>query len=229
MRYPSKVEVDGIVIPIDTSFKTALRCLELADDTSISDEERALGLIYLLCDDIPKVNLNKLIKVLQKYLQCGDDTRKPPQKKDMDFKQDEKYILSSFIYDYGIDLESTDMHWWKFIDLLNGLSSECILSRIRDIRTMDISIYKDPKTRSRLLQARAQVALKHVPNKEEQEKIDEFERQLSNKLDDDDYLIGEWYGRRSSNKISNGDSQSSKKHKRLHHKIRATIKQISRA
>lgn len=191
MRYPSKVEVDGIVIPIDTSFKTALRCLELADDTSISDEERALGLIYLLCDDIPKVNLNKLIKVLQKYLHCGDDTRKPPQKKDMDFKQDEKYILSSFIYDYGIDLESTDMHWWKFIDLLNGLSSECILSRIRDIRTMDISIYKDPKTRSRLLQARAQVALKHVPNKEEQEIIDEFERQLSNKLDDDDYLIGE--------------------------------------
>lgn len=191
MRYPSKVEVDGIVISIDTSFKTALRCLELADDTSISDEERALGLIYLLCDDIPKVNLNKLIKVLQKYLQCGDDTRKPPQKKDMDFKQDEKYILSSFIYDYGIDLESTDMHWWKFIDLLNGLSSECILSRIRDIRTMDISIYKDPKTRSRLLQARAQVALKHVPNKEEQEIIDEFERQLSNKLDDDDYLIGE--------------------------------------
>lgn len=191
MKYPSKVEVDGIVIPIDTSFKTALRCLELVDDTSISDEERALGLIYLLCDDIPKVNLNKLIKVLQKYLQCGDDTRKPPQKKDMDFKQDEKYILSSFIYDYGIDLESTDMHWWKFIDLLNGLSSECILSRIRDIRTMDISIYKDPKTRSRLLQARAQVALKHVPNKEEQEIIDEFERQLSNKLDDDDYLIGE--------------------------------------
>lgn len=191
MKYPSKVEVDGIVISIDTSFKTALRCLELVDDTSISDEERALGLIYLLCDDIPKVNLNKLIKVLQKYLQCGDDTRKPPQKKDMDFKQDEKYILSSFIYDYGIDLESTDMHWWKFIDLLNGLSSECILSRIRDIRTMDISIYKDPKTRSRLLQARAQVALKHVPNKEEQEIIDEFERQLSNKLDDDDYLIGE--------------------------------------
>lgn len=191
MKYPSKVEVDGVVIPIDTSFKTALRCLELADDASISDEERSLGLIYLLCDDIPKVNLNKLIKVLQKYLQCGDDNRKPPQKKDMDFKQDEKYILSSFIYDYGIDLESTDMHWWKFIDLLNGLSSECILSRIRDIRTMDISIYKDPKTRSRLLQARAQVALKHVPNKEEQEIIDEFERQLSNKLDDDDYLIGE--------------------------------------
>lgn len=191
MKYPSKVEVDGIVISIDTSFKTALRCLELVDDTSISDEERALGLIYLLCDDIPKVNLNKLIKVLQKYLQCGDDNRKPPQKKDMDFKQDEKYILSSFIYDYGIDLESTDMHWWKFIDLLNGLSSECILSRIRDIRTMDISIYRDPKTRSRLLQARAQVALKHVPNKEEQEIIDEFERQLSNKLDDDDYLIGE--------------------------------------
>ena len=113
----------------------------------------------------------------------------------MDFEQDENYIISSFIYDYGIDLQTTDMHWWKFIDLLNGLSSECILSRVRDIRTMDISIYKDANTRNKILKARSQVALKikHKQTEEDKKLIDDFESKLSqtNKLEEDDYLIEE--------------------------------------
>lgn len=194
MTYPTKVEVDGVIIPIDTNYKTALRCLEVCEDTTISDQERAMAIIYLLCDDLPKVDLTKLLNKLQLYLQCGKVEQHPQGKRDMDFKQDEQYIYSSFIFDYGIDLDKESMHWWKFIDLLNGLSSDCILSRVRDIRTMDLSIYKDPKTKDRLLKARAQVALKQkvVQTKEEKEKEDRFEALLekgTNELDDDDYFI----------------------------------------
>lgn len=193
--YPTKVDVDGTIIQLDTSFKTALRCMEVVDDDSISDSERALAIIYLLTNDIPKVDLNKLLKVLQKYLQCGVENVAPSGKKDMDFEQDEQYIFSSFIYDYGIDLQQTDMHWWKFIDLLNGLSNECVLSRIREIRTMDVSVYKDAKTKDKILKARAQVALKikHKQTDEEKKLIDDFEAKLTkaNKLDEDDYLLEE--------------------------------------
>ncbi len=195
-KYPTKVEVDGKVIPIDTSFRTALRCMEVVDDDSISDEERAFAIIYLLTDDIPKVNLSKLLLVLKKYLQCGEDNpRQISKQRDMDFEQDEKFIISSFMFDYGIDLNKEDMHWWRFVDLLNGLSSDCILSRIRDIRTMDISIYKDAKTRERILKARQQVALKikHKETEEEKEHLAKFEAHFnnSNKLDEDDYLLEE--------------------------------------
>ncbi len=195
-KYPTKVEVDGKVIPIDTSFRTALRCMEVVDDDSISDEERAFAIIYLLTDDIPKVNLSKLLLVLKKYLQCGEDNpRQVSKQRDMDFEQDEKFIISSFMFDYGIDLNKEDMHWWRFVDLLNGLSSDCILSRIRDIRTMDISIYKDAKTRERILKARQQVALKikHKETEEEKEHLAKFEAHFnnSNKLDEDDYLLEE--------------------------------------
>lgn len=195
-KYPTKVEVDGKVIPIDTSFRTALRCMEVVDDDSISDEERAFAIIYLLTDDIPKVNLSKLLLVLKKYLQCGEDNQRQVSKqRDMDFEQDEKFIISSFMFDYGIDLSKEDMHWWRFVDLLNGLSSDCILSRIRDIRTMDISIYKDAKTRERILKARQQVALKikHKETEEEKEHLAKFEAHFnnSNKLDEDDYLLEE--------------------------------------
>ncbi len=193
--YPTKVQVDGVTIPLDTSFKTALRCMDVIDDDSIGDEERALAIIYLLTDDIPKVDLGKLLKLLSKYLQCGEEpNRHKSLIKDMDFKQDEKFIISSFMYDYGIDLESSDMHWWRFIDLLNGLSSECILSRVRDIRTMDLSVYKDAKTKERILKARAQVALKskHVETQEEREHREKFEAKFgTNTLDKDDYLLEE--------------------------------------
>ncbi len=193
--YPTKVQVDGATIPLDTSFKTALRCMHVIDDDSIGDEERALAIIYLLTDDIPKVDLGKLLKLLSSYLQCGEEpNRHRSLTKDMDFEQDEKFIISSFMYDYGIDLESSDMHWWRFIDLLNGLSSECILSRVRDIRTMDLSIYKDAKTKERILKARAQVALKskHVESEEERKHREKFEAKFNtNALDDDDYLLEE--------------------------------------
>lgn len=193
--YPTKVEVDGQIINLDTSFRTALRCLEVIDDDSISDSERAYAVIFLLTNDIPRVDLNKLMKVLQKYLQCGVENQTPSGKKDMDFEQDEQFIISSFIFDYGIDLQQTDMHWWKFIDLLNGLSSECILSRVRDIRTMDLSMYKDAKTRDKILKARAQVALKvkHKQTDEEKKLIEDFESRLANtnKLEEDDYLLEE--------------------------------------
>lgn len=195
-KYPTKVEVDGKIIQLDTSFRTALRCMEVMEDDNIGDEERALAIIYLLTDDIPKVDLNKLLTVLTKYLQCGEDnSRKVATQKDMDFEQDEKFIISSFMFDYGIDLNKEDMHWWRFVDLLNGLSSDCILSRVRDIRTMDLSIYKDAKTRERILKARQQVALKikHKETEEEKEHLAKFEALFnnSNKLDDDDYLLEE--------------------------------------
>jgi len=178
MTYPEFIEVEGKRYKLDTSYKTALRCFDVINDHSIDDTERAYAVIFLLLNEIPKENQEKILKVLKKYLQCGKTEIEQQHAKDMDFRQDEKYIQSSFIYDYNIDLSTTDMHWWKFIDLLDGLSSECILSRVRDIRTMDISIYKDLKTRERLMKAKYQVRLKQPETEEEKQLRERFERSL---------------------------------------------------
>lgn len=196
--YPKFIEVDNKRYPLNTSYKIALRCLEIIEDENINDTERSLAIIYLLLGDIPKsIDLERIQRLLVRYLQCGKENTEPnqnnAQEKDMDFIQDEKYIISSFMYDYKIDLSQEDMHWWKFIDLLDGLSSESILSRVRDIRTMDLTPYKDPKTRERLIKAKQQVALKHKRTKEEQEAIDAFEalfkKHGTNELDPDDEFL----------------------------------------
>ena len=39
-----------------------------------------------------------------------------------DWLIDSDYIYSAFLQQYGIDLETADMHWHKFLSLFNGLT-----------------------------------------------------------------------------------------------------------
>ena len=72
------------------------------------------------------------------------------------------------------------MHWWEFYNLLCGLSDKCVLSRVRFVRTFDISNIKDEKEKAKWIKQKEQVALKKEKIKTDEEKrLDElFERQL---------------------------------------------------
>ena len=88
----------------------------------------------------------------------------------MDYIQDMDYIKASFMSDYRIDLDNTQMHWWTFYNLINGLSNSelgncCILNRIRNLRNYDTSTIKDPKEKRKIEEAKKQVAL-HKKEKE---------------------------------------------------------------
>lgn len=93
-------------------------------------------------------------------MKCGKTTTSVQKSKiDMDFEYDMPYIVASFMSDYGIDLEKTDMHFWKFCELIGGLTEQSILSKIRDLRNTDLSEYKDPKIRAKLQKAMKNVEL----------------------------------------------------------------------
>jgi hypothetical protein len=159
--YPEYAEINGKQYKIDTSYKTALRCFEVINDETIHDYERALAVIYLLFDIVPQKDdeINAFLQKATYYLQCG----KKPQKnkeQDMDFEQDKGYIMSSFMSDYHIDLNNTDMHFWQFVDLIEGLTESSILNRVRDIRNYDLSQEKDEKRRKQLIESKKAVALK---------------------------------------------------------------------
>lgn len=177
---PEYVIVDGKKLKINTDFRVALKCQEVAEDTSINDYERALSVIYLLfgeeafsCDE------NKLLEYAIKYLKCGkeDEGGAPPKERDMDMLQDYDLIVASFMSDYQIDIEEREMHWWTFEKLLNGLTDKCILNRVRDIRTMDLNEVKDPKARRNLQIMKQQYKLREKPvriTKEQQDSANKF-------------------------------------------------------
>jgi hypothetical protein len=189
MNYPSKVKIEDKEYPIDTDFRIAIECNSIAMDTEIGDYERALAIIYKLFGDKgleDKQNHCKLLELAQKYLLCGKELNQDIKQDeiDMDFEQDMDYIEASFMSDYNIDLANTEMHWWKFYNLMNGLSNSemgncCVLNRVRNLRNYDTSEIKDVKERTKIEEAKQKVALKKKVKpltKEQQESAERFNK-----------------------------------------------------
>jgi hypothetical protein len=177
MTYPEYAEVAGVRYKINTDYREALRCFEVIDDPSICDEERALAVIYILFGEVPTEHLEDFLRIAGDYLRCGEkEETQVSGNKDMDFLEDEKYIVASFMSDYQIDLSRTDMHFWQYIHLIQGFTDRSVMSRVREIRNYDLEELKDPKLRNKMANAKRAVALPEKFTKAEQDAIDEFEK-----------------------------------------------------
>lgn len=177
MRYPEYAEVKGKKYKINTDYRVALRCFEVIEDTSISDQERALAVVFLLFGEVPMEDMGEFLRIAGDYLRCGEkEASQASQERDMDFNADEKYIVASFMSDYRIDLSSMDMHFWQYIQLIQGFTENAIMSRVRDIRNYDMNELKDPKARAKMAKAKTAVALPNKFSKDEQKAIEEFEK-----------------------------------------------------
>lgn len=178
--YPKYVEIEGKRYKINTDFRYALKCNQIAEDETVSDYERALAIIYTLFGDegldTPEHH-EKLLKMAKKYLSCNKEEEQTNDEPDMDYTEDYSYIKTSFRSDYGINLDQEQMHWWEFFDLMSGLSNSeigncCILNRIRNLRNYDTKDIKDPKERRKIEEAKKQVALKKYKKKPTDEQIE---------------------------------------------------------
>ena len=177
MRYPEYADVDGERYKINTDYRVALRCFKVIDDNTICDEERALAVVYLLFGFVPNSNVAEFLRIAGNYLRCGEQETTPETaERDIDFIADEKYIVASFMSDYKIDLSSVDMHFWQYIQLIQGFTDKAVMSRVREIRNYDLSELKDPKTRAKMIKAKEAVALPDKFSRDEQKAIEEFEK-----------------------------------------------------
>lgn len=192
MECPQYAKVNDKKYKINTDFRVAIECNEIAQDEKITDLERGLAVIYKLFGDEGIDNpqdYGKLLELAQKYLLCGKEYDiKNNEEPDMDYVEDMEYIEASFISDFGIDLTNSDMDWWKFNKLINGLSNSelgncCVLNRIRNLRNLKLSDIKDHKEREKIRKLKEQFALKKTKKekhltKEQQESADELNKML---------------------------------------------------
>lgn len=171
MNYPEYIEVNGKKIKINTDFRVALECNRIAQDDTIQDYERALAIIYLLFGEVvfDEENIkyqSKFLELAKKYLSCGKEIKDTGEEPDFDFEQDIELVRISFMSDYnGLDIKNTEMHFWEFMDRINGLSNSelgncCILNSVRNLRNFNTKDIKDPKEKKRIIEAKKRVALK---------------------------------------------------------------------
>ena len=189
--YPEYVEVYGTKYKINTDFRVALECNRIAEDKTIGDLERSLGIIYTLFGEealYTPEHHEKLLELAKKYLLCGKEyDTEANAKPDMDFEQDYGLIWASFMSDYsGMDIDKEEIHWWKFMDLMNGLSNSetgncCVLNRVRNLRNFDVKEIKDAKEKQRIMKAKQQFALKKLqkePTAEQRKRADDLYKKL---------------------------------------------------
>ena len=191
MNNPEYVKVGDKKYKINTDFRVAIECNNIAQDDSIGNTERPLAIIYKLFADEGLDNpqdWDKLLELATKYLTLNKDTSDVDNNTeiDMDFNEDMDYIEASFMSDYRIDLTTENMHWWKFYNLLEGLSNSelgncCVLNRVRNLRTFDLSQIKDSKERERLAKAKEMVALKST---KKEIKLTKEQEESMNKLNE---------------------------------------------
>ena len=191
MNNPEYVKIGDKKYKINTDFRVAIECNNIAQDDSIGDAERSLAIIYKLFGDEGLDNSQDWEKLLElgiKYLTLNKDTSDVDNNTeiDMDFNEDMDYIEASFMSDYKIDLTTEKMHWWKFYNLLEGLSNSelgncCVLNRVRNLRTFDLSQIKDNKERERLAKAKEMVALKST---KKEVKLTKEQEESMRKLDE---------------------------------------------
>ena len=83
-----------------------------------------------------------------------------PGKNLFSYEMDYPFILSGFLRDYGIDLETVEyLHWWKFRMLFDGLSEDTEIKQRIMYRGINPSDIKDKEERNRITKIQRKIQL----------------------------------------------------------------------
>lgn len=181
-KFPTMLNVGGTDCPINPGFRTVLRCYEIQGNKTELPEK---DLIRMLCLIYKKERLFSEAHIDQMFwfFSCGREKKKKSfprkiaginNKQPFDFAEDADLIYAGFLQQYGIDLQEEDMHWWKFMILLENLGSDTRLSRIMEYRTVDTASKYLSKEQRKFYQAMQRyygLDGKQVPEMSEQDRL----------------------------------------------------------
>lgn len=169
--------------PINSDFRIGIQIFQALNDNDLSGMERmykTYDLLFLDEDrktgepipfkdgdgqDIPLPDIQTAQDGIQWFLSGWymDNMVKDRKKeqKDMDYDIDQWRIFSAFLTQFGINLNTEDMHFWVFMGLLSTLE-ECAFTRIVDIRTKPIDPKMKPSDKQELRKVKERYALEEV-------------------------------------------------------------------
>ena len=150
--------------PVYTSFKNWIEISLILEDGGL-DDALNLAKILKLCykEKLPE-NIGSAILGMLSFLNGDTEFFVSPDKKSnqrlYSFRDDADVIFASFYKEYGIDLEKSDMHWYKFLALFRGLSDENPFKTLLKIRTADETKIKDAEKRRKLRELKSRYEIK---------------------------------------------------------------------
>ena len=145
-------ELDGL--PIRTDYRMMVMFEELLHDAEIPDRQKVVQGVQLLFEQDPQDWTAAWDALLWYYRggpepvrECSGARNRPSETAKRaapvyDFEQDAALIYAAFRQIYGVDLQAEALHWWAFRAMLLALPDTCLMGRIMQIRSVDVSKLK---------------------------------------------------------------------------------------
>lgn len=186
--FPASVIVNGVEYSIHADFHTVLRCFEIQGQKQELSESELLDMLKLFYNTNQLTATEDHVNKMFWFFSCGREKEKKKfprkiaginDKQPFDFKEDADLIYAGFMQQYGIDLQESNMHWWKFMILLENLGSGTRLQKVMEYRTVDTNNKDMSKKEKDFYKAMQRYyGLDRVPEKSE--KIKRIEEALLN-------------------------------------------------
>lgn len=154
--------------PIDTDFRIGVQISQIMEDKDLSDNEKwgtSAELLFRGIRPDPQYYSDAILWFLQEW--NHDNNKKAKDRtRVLDYDIDQWRLYSAFKAQYGIDLNTVNMHYWQFMGMLTTLN-ECAFTRVVDVRLKDLrsnmtkeekQILKDQKTIYGLEQLQEQIS-----------------------------------------------------------------------
>lgn len=123
---------------LNTSFRQPLKMLRLLKDQELDEIERAAIYVRMFFPEARVRDFQRLSEYIDYYVSRGREQKDDGSEPVFDLEQDANRIHAAFLQVYHIDLSVEDMHWWKFLSLLENLPDGTMLSHAISVRAMKV-------------------------------------------------------------------------------------------
>lgn len=175
---------------VNTWYQIGVQVFLVKDDAELSEWEQMEIIVDLMFSD-PDGTIREhptgkaLHKCIEWFLNGWYHDKTAGESKDikfLDFDVDQYRIYADFLQIYGIDLEKSDMHFWKFNGLLWNMPYKySSLLQVIDIRTKEIKSYMGKEEKKAIKDAKKVYALDQDKDYtlQEKDKIDDYDRMMA--------------------------------------------------
>lgn len=196
-RLPTEIFVSGKPVSIFPDFRTWILFEQINLDCTLTNQQKAERSLQLVFPDLLQVMNHTPEEIVEKMLwfyrggdrqpnayQLREAKREEAQQEagtgshlayyDYDFDAD--YIYAAFLQQYGLDLNESTMHWWKFRAMFAGLTEQTKFVQIMGYRATKIDNHMTD-SQKRFYRKMKQIYALPLP-KDEQEKTRAIEDAL---------------------------------------------------
>lgn len=127
--------IGGTEYPINTDFRACIRIMLAYEDLELTEYEKQLVMLSVLYPTKPTDGTEALRQGM-KFLNGGEegdgDGEFHPRL--YSFSKDANFIFAAFRQTHGIDLETAQLHWWKFLALFMDLGADTTFCNLISLR-----------------------------------------------------------------------------------------------